>query len=272
MQARSPGSGHWSQNGATMSAEASLKVDARESRLLELLGPRAQSAGLDVGDAHLSAGEGGPLWVFERKTLADFRASVVDGRWTEQHSRLLAARRAGARVCYVVEGLRCASQLLAPGGDPLDRAVATCLAVLALRDGVPVLFTSDTRATADVLLDALRRLEEQPDKYCGDGPSAPTLAALKARRSCAMTPQAMFRQQLLQLPGVGPAAAAAIAERFGAMACLVQELDPLGESRRLQTLAALRVGGGSGRALGRSAARGVEQGVFARGCASAQPP
>jgi ERCC4-type nuclease len=72
-------------------------LDYRESGLSELL-PGADSKPLPVGDVLVFAG-GSPRLLLERKTAADLAASIVDGRWKEQTSRLQDAALGGTLGC-----------------------------------------------------------------------------------------------------------------------------------------------------------------------------
>lgn len=82
-------------------------VDTRERDLIPLL-PGAQVKTLPVGDIWIGvSGEeivpGGI--VFERKTIADMEASMADGRYREQRTRLQAfAQEKGCSIAYLFEG------------------------------------------------------------------------------------------------------------------------------------------------------------------------
>lgn len=64
-----------------------LRLDNRERDLIPLL-PTATVQQLPVGDIWI--GEGPGSLVIERKAVADLESSLLDGRYREQRTRLLA--------------------------------------------------------------------------------------------------------------------------------------------------------------------------------------
>ena len=82
-------------------ATARFIVDDRERDLLRAfsdLGVETTTRRLPLGDVLLPRSGA----VVERKTLEDLAASIKDGRWREQRTRLL---ESGAPVFYIVEGV-----------------------------------------------------------------------------------------------------------------------------------------------------------------------
>jgi len=185
-------------------------VDVRERALLQALqtqgGARVGARALAVGDAVVGR------WVVERKTLADLAASLVDGRFRDQRSRLLrhVAETPGARACYVVEGFP------GPSRDALPRVLGA-LVSLAHR-GIPVIPTPDVAATAW----ALRRLGER-DASGGAGDEAAEYEPRKAlgRRARGDAEQ-VLEAMLCQVEGVSRGTAAAIRARFPSMGAVVE--------------------------------------------------
>ena len=80
-----------------------VTVDSRERTLLKLfreLSDGFETRALPVGDVEAEY-ENGRGWLCERKTCADLAASLVDGRWKEQTSRLFSS---GKQIVIIVEG------------------------------------------------------------------------------------------------------------------------------------------------------------------------
>jgi ERCC4-type nuclease len=122
----------------------SLRLDNREHALIELLkseSPDVQP--LNVGDIWIMAADK-PLLVLERKTYADFQASIMDGRYREQRGRLLAfGAESGARVGYILEGS--AAALRPPmTAASIDKLVARLMYI----HGIPVFRTDSVAGTA----------------------------------------------------------------------------------------------------------------------------
>ena len=127
-----------------------VTVDSRERTLLPIF--RAHSDGFDVaplpvGDVHVEYADGRG-WVCERKTAADLAASLVDGRWKEQTSRLFSCSK---KVYIIIEGdLRSA--------DGMYKHVFGAWLNMSLR-GVVVLRTWDANETFATLASMIEKLE-----------------------------------------------------------------------------------------------------------------
>ena len=83
---------------------AEVTIDVREKKLIEIFNAKADGhhvRALPVGDVQVDYSSGRPGWVAERKSAPDLQASLCDGRWAEQRSRLLECDR---RVVYIIEG------------------------------------------------------------------------------------------------------------------------------------------------------------------------
>ena len=127
-----------------------LVLDNREHALiaeLTLCGIPFTVAVLDVGDILIQSDEGEPILVAERKTHADFASSLVDGRYREQRTRLMATRGQGVAVLYILEGE------WSPNADRMfhgtsEIQIQRLTSRLILRYGMPVLFTSSLKDTA----------------------------------------------------------------------------------------------------------------------------
>ncbi len=216
-------------DAATVSATATpvtLCLDARERALLaELRGLAPQpplgleEAVLDVGDVHVRVA-GHTRLVIERKTVADLKASLCDGRYAEQRARMHSvAAAAGWQVAYVLEGD--SFSWSAGGGEGEARGVSAAAlqgAVLSWMwpHGAHVLFTRDPADTACLLERLARRLFKsstaaQPSQASY---STAACAAACARKRANMGPRLCLLQQLCQVPGVSPRLAGAIVDHL----------------------------------------------------------
>jgi len=136
--------------------------------------------------------------VFERKTLPDFALSVIDGRLFRQMARLAASPLKGV---LILEGQ---SRDLRQGEihrEALQGALITTSLVL----GIPVLRALGPAETARLMVYAARQVSR--------------IAAGGLPRS-GFRPKGRRKQQLYilqSLPGVGPARAARLLERFGSV-------------------------------------------------------
>jgi len=176
-----------------------IAVDDRErsSGVPEALRSRSD---VDITFRRLTLGDydvDGAL-IVERKTLADFAVSVLDGRLFRQAGRL--ARNQESRTCLILEGTPERYPRLAIS----DSAIQGALITVTLVFGVPVLRSVTPEETADLILFAAQQLHRQ--------------AALPPRRTGAKV-DSVRRSQLLLLqaiPMVGPLRAEALLRTLGA--------------------------------------------------------
>lgn len=188
----------------------SVQVDDRESRsavldaLREQDGVRIEVVRLAVGDYLVD-----DRFLFERKTLIDLTGSIKDGRLFSQGLRLAGSPQ---RSALILEGT---SKDLA-GSRMRRAAIQGALVTLTLFLGVPLLRAMDPAETARLILFAAR----QGRQFAADAHPR------KGRR-----PRGKVRVQhhILQgLPGIGPARAKRLLERFGSIeAVMTADLDEL---------------------------------------------
>ena len=179
-----------------------IQVDysEREAPLLELL---RRSGDFDVRIARLTAGDYliNDEVLIERKTIADFAASLVDGRLFPQAARLA---RDGRRTLMLIEGPPAASM-----PDVHPHAVQGALVSLAAMWRLPVLHTHD----ADDSFRAMQFLAAQASG-CRE-----RLLRRYDRKPKRLASRRLF---LLQgLPGVGPAIAARLLNQLGSVRSVV---------------------------------------------------
>ena len=147
-----------------MAASPTLIVDYREHSLHDALKVQHEMKQLHVGDIHIGD-TAKPALILERKTFADFEASIMDKRYREQRGRLLAfGSETGARVGYILEGMP-ATQQQQRIGDSLFVKAATAVAGprlsetaimkivsrLMYRHGIPVFRTLSVEGTAQLV-------------------------------------------------------------------------------------------------------------------------
>ena len=190
-----------------------IAVDDRErsSGVAEALGGRSD---VDITFRRLSLGDyeiDGTL-IVERKTLADFAVSVLDGRLFRQAARL--ARNPAMRTCLILEGTPERYPRLAIPNHAFQGALITVTLVF----GVPVLRSATPEETADLILFAAQQLQRQ--------------AILPPRRMGAKG-STLRKSQLLLLqavPMVGPLRADALLETLGVPAQIANaDLEALAE-------------------------------------------
>ena len=183
-----------------MMAPIVITVDDRE-RASEVAAWLSRAPDVCLTVARLEAGdvEVAGMAVFERKTVADFARSVVDGRLFRQAARLAASR---LPATVILEGAW-------PEGRDIEgvdrRAFQGAAVSLAAVFRIPLLYAADARETARLIRFAAAQMHRS---------AAGTLPRPGYR------PKGRRRRQLylLQgLPGVGPGRAVRLLDRFGSV-------------------------------------------------------
>lgn len=198
-------------------SKISCVVDTRERDLIPLLYPWPTRT-IPVGDIWIGlSGEdvatGGI--VAERKTTDDLEASILDGRYREQRTRLTTyCQQRGARPLYIIEG-------------PMDRlwgkltqeTLQKYLNRLALRYGVSVMHTNCLQATATLCQLLAEQISAEPAVFVSTDPAALAYSSTVtvSKRGNKEDPKNFAACALQGCPGISAAAAEAILSAFGTL-------------------------------------------------------
>ena len=203
-----------------------IHIDTRECKLRELLeknGTLFVTKPLELGDILIEHPKRQIL--IERKTIADFHASITDGRYKNQKLRLLEWRnkmdgeedeqRASRKnIIYLFEE---------KPGDNKDRSYWGALVNMILRDNIGVIQCDGIARTAQVISDIKKKLDEDKfDELEGGGKNISLEGYAKGKYN---TPQNCYLGQLSLIPGVSPSMAEKIAEKYPNMRALLDRMD-----------------------------------------------
>jgi len=190
-------------------------VDTRERELLPLLSPWP-SRTLPVGDIWIGlsgedVGTGGI--VAERKTTNDLEASILDGRYREQRTRLTTyCQQRGARPLYIIEGIM--DRLW---GKLTQETLQKYLNRLALRYGVAVIHTDGLDSTAALCKTLASQISADPTVFVSADPAALAYSSTVtvSKRGNKEDPRNFAACALQGCPGVSASVADAVLEAFG---------------------------------------------------------
>ena len=183
-------------------------VDSRERTLLNIF--RERSDGFEVrslpcGDIEVDY-ENGRGWLCERKTCADLAASLVDGRWKEQTSRLFAC---GKKIVIIIEGSL-------QDAEGMYKNVLGAYLNMSLRD-VHILRTWDAYETFDVPASLIEKLQHRtlgaPLVRLNGGLRLPKVRGKTSKR--ARDAESVEVRQLMCIPSVSERVARTLLQRFG---------------------------------------------------------
>ena len=198
---------------------AVISVDTRECKLRELLeknGEAFVTKALELGDILIEHPKRQIL--IERKTIADFHASITDGRYKNQKLRLLEWRNKAdegrKNIIYLFEEKH---------GDNKDRSYWGALVNMILRDNIGVIQCDGMVRTAQIITDIKKKLDEDKfDELEGGGQNISLEGYAKGKFN---TPKHCYLGQLSLIPGVSSAIAEKIAEKYPNMRTLLDRMD-----------------------------------------------
>lgn len=190
-------------------------IDVREHDLIRLLGS-APTKQLPIADIWIGTSEDGEIQkgglLIERKTIRDFQASIVDGRYREQKQRLIAyAQEKDAIPVYIIEG-----SWFSGTSRITPQALMKLVARMQCKHKIAVLQTGNLGETSQ-LIEALHTYyTEDPTNFTPETEQA--LRAVDAihvqKKTNASQPSHFATACLAQCPGVSVKMAQTIVEHF----------------------------------------------------------
>jgi ERCC4-type nuclease len=197
------------------STTKSIIIDNREHQLITLLSD-ATVQQLPIGDIWISIGDcsqGGI--VLERKTVRDFEASILDGRFREQKARLLAfCQERSAIPMYIIEG-----PWMSTSGAITSMALMKLAARIQCKHGIAVMQTADTKETAALIVALDEYYRADPTNLAkADGPIRAIDTIHVVKKSNAADPKHFAIACLAQCPGISAKLAESIFNEFGSLA------------------------------------------------------
>jgi ERCC4-type nuclease len=133
-----------------------LIIDYREHELLaSIKSITPTSKNLQVGDINI-----GNKLIIERKTIADFEASFMDGRYRDQRTRLLVyCQEIGAQALYIFEGDITKPKRLQPS------ALNKLLLRLSIHYKIPIFQSKNVQHTAQLIEDWYSQWLTDPNSF-----------------------------------------------------------------------------------------------------------
>ena len=189
---------------SAVSKTAEHVIDIRERHLIPLL-PSFEVQTMAIGDIQV-----GNILI-ERKTVKDFEASVLDGRYREQKTRLLATcQEKSLSPLYILEG-----PFSSTTGRLQVPAIMKLVARLQYKHGIPVIQTGGLEETATLVKALADYYTEDPTNFVR---STEPLRAVDSvhvvKKVNANDPKQFMMAALAQCPGVSIKMAEAIHTAF----------------------------------------------------------
>lgn len=192
-------------------------VDTRESELITLLdSPTVKQlpiADIWIGMKEEGIQEGG--LVIERKSIRDFEASILDGRYREQRGRILAfCQEHKTQPLYVLEGSLSATNTRSLPSSTLIKYMNR----LILHYQIPVLQTQSVQETAELIKILVEQWKEDPTALQRTTELVKVSDGLHVHKKAnAADPRQFALACLAQCPGVSVKMAEALLENYGTL-------------------------------------------------------
>ena len=117
------------------------------------------SENLLLGDIHITYKN--ITHIFERKTLQDLQASILDGRYKEQKARLL-SNVSQKYITYIIEG---DNILSSTSYDKYKSMIQSAYLHTMFRDNIRILYTKNTIETTTLILLITTKILDKPEKF-----------------------------------------------------------------------------------------------------------
>ena len=183
------------------------------------------SANLLLGDIHITYNNS-LTHIFERKTLADLQASILDGRYKEQKARLL-SNISQKYITYIIEGDNIlSSNVYAKNKSMIQGAYLHTM----FRDNIRILYTKNIVETTTLILLISTKILDKPDKFIYEEYTADKcytdFVKLKKKKIDNIDQRTCFVMQLSQIPMISNVIAKNIYTKYKSMGNLIQSLLP----------------------------------------------
>lgn len=204
-----------------------LVIDNREHQLIETIGDKnyIKIETLLLGDIIIRKGTE-TLFIIERKTLADLKASICDGRHREQKARILGSGVKKEQLMYIIEGNLNKPLNTKVSGMPLSTLVSSMINT-QLRDGIKVYKTASILETTQFIIKLYEKFTKDGDNFFnGDvGVSSVSvvdyIATIKKKKKDNITPNIWFISQLSLIPQITEKIANEIVTKYNTLSNLI---------------------------------------------------
>jgi crossover junction endonuclease MUS81 len=236
-----------------------LIIDYRENKLIEQFNNRQiqhKTENLDIGDIMITSGETAlPMLIIERKTIADLRSSICDGRLREQRYRLLqASGLPPSRIMYIIEGSfeTTNKRLLKTTHKQVDNStLLSSIINMQFRDNIKVQRTNSIEETSDFVIKLFSKIgdkdifqiqkqtehSEMKSEPQNEPPSYTSTIHKKKKEN--MNPETWFVCQLSMIPQISDTIATVITKTYPTLLSLILKYQSIAEDERPDLLSNL---------------------------------
>lgn len=163
--------------------------------------------------------------IFERKTLQDLQASILDGRYKEQKARLL-SNTSQKYITYIIEG----DTILSPiTYERYKSMIQSAYLHTLFRDNIRIIYTKNIMDTTTLILLIATKIIDKPEKFLYEEYTADKcytdFIKLKKKKIDNIDVKSCFIMQLSQIPMISNVIAKNINSKYLSMGNFVKSLD-----------------------------------------------
>jgi ERCC4-type nuclease len=207
-----------------------LIIDSREQQLYNYIKERdldkyqsdiiINSEQLELGDINICFDN--YKYILERKTINDLLASIKDGRYKEQKSRLLASQN---DITYIIEG----DDILSSRQYNNQNILSSVYFHTMYRDNIKIIFTKNIQETCTFILTFCSKIIEKPEHFKKDIQQTSNdyveCLKIKSKKIDNITPDICYIMQLSQIPHISTKIAKNIQKKYSTMKELINILE-----------------------------------------------
>ena len=216
-------------------------IDSRESGLITLCQSNEfvfTQKNLDIGDVLIANDDDSVVCIIERKTSKDMIASIKDGRYKEQHNRLV-SNFDKKHILYIIENYNSFSTLM-------DKKLESAIIHSIFRDDLKFMFSKNIEDTFYMIQSLIERVQRNPSYFM------PNQICETSETNCYFNKQSIKKtinntenvnlNMFCQIPGVSMKTASGLIENFSTIYNMISTLKALdSQNKQLEMLQNIKI-------------------------------
>lgn len=194
-----------------------LIIDNRENSLIKLLQKHNfhfTSSNLDIGDIQYKHNNQ-LIYIIERKTINDLGASIKDGRYKEQKSRILSHNN-NNNVFYILEGNINYCETLS------TKAILGSIVNMLFRDQIKIIYSRDIQQTLDIIIQIKTKFDSNKFISNQNITQNDYISCIKMNKKENLDKKTCHIIQLATIPGVSKNIATIILDKYQSIHNLIK--------------------------------------------------
>lgn len=233
-----------------------LTLDTREASLakeLDMLNVQYTLTPLDIGDIAIGDTDGVPKLLVERKTMSDLYSSIIDGRYTSQHQRLMEYKEVhpDTKIVYLLETADYKKLT-----KQQKNAIRGVLENTVLRNIFQVIASYDVVLTATIVKSLIAKVCDP--KVASKVAASSASSSLTSGSYRPSSKVSILANQLAAIPSIGATIADHLGKEYRSMGQFMMYLQ---ESTNVKQFGDLKV---NGRRIGQSKSQAIYDALFGK--------